>query len=139
MSAATPAPAQRPPRTRSTNGSTRNSSRPPHAGRFRTSLTPRPTSRRCWPSLTLGPSPPVQTKQAERSPHAPGPLALSRAARHLAADKNVDVAQVAGTGRGGRVMKEDVLKHLRHHPAQLEFGETTPAALVKPQAELAKP
>jgi 2-oxoglutarate dehydrogenase E2 component (dihydrolipoamide succinyltransferase) len=33
------------------------------------------------------------------------------AARKLAAEKNVDVAQISGSGRGGRVTKEDVVSH----------------------------
>jgi 2-oxoglutarate dehydrogenase E2 component (dihydrolipoamide succinyltransferase) len=66
-------------------------------------------------------------------------ITASPAARQLAADQNVDVSQLAGTGRGGRVMKEDVLKHLRHHPAQLEFPETPPATSKKPPLAIAQP
>jgi 2-oxoglutarate dehydrogenase E2 component (dihydrolipoamide succinyltransferase) len=39
-------------------------------------------------------------------------VAVSPAARQLAADEGVDVRQLTGTGRGGVVLKEDVLAHL---------------------------
>jgi 2-oxoglutarate dehydrogenase E2 component (dihydrolipoamide succinyltransferase) len=37
---------------------------------------------------------------------------LSPAARHLVDEKQVDVRQIAGTGRDGRIIKEDVLAHV---------------------------
>jgi 2-oxoglutarate dehydrogenase E2 component (dihydrolipoamide succinyltransferase) len=100
--------------------------------------TPRPATDGAKEKTAAAPSMARPTNHADASAPTSAPIALSPAARQLAADQNVDVAQVAGTGRGGRVMKEDVLKHLRHHPAQLEFGETTPAAPLKPQAVLGK-
>jgi 2-oxoglutarate dehydrogenase E2 component (dihydrolipoamide succinyltransferase) len=39
----------------------------------------------------------------------PGAVPVSPAARKVAADTGVDVARVAGTGRGGTVLKEDVV------------------------------
>jgi len=38
---------------------------------------------------------------------------LSPAARHLAEEEQADMSQVAGTGRGGRITKGDVIKHVR--------------------------
>jgi 2-oxoglutarate dehydrogenase E2 component (dihydrolipoamide succinyltransferase) len=46
--------------------------------------------------------------QAER-PKVPDKVALSPAARQLAADEGVDPRQLTGTGRGGVVLKEDVV------------------------------
>ena len=34
-------------------------------------------------------------------------------ARKIAADNNLDIAQISGTGRGGRVTKEDVTNQLQ--------------------------
>jgi 2-oxoglutarate dehydrogenase E2 component (dihydrolipoamide succinyltransferase) len=80
-----------------------------------------------------------QTNHADATAQAPtAQFPISPAARQLAADQNVNIAQVTGTGRGGRVMKEDVQKHLRHHPAQLEFPEPSPSRPATPQGEVAK-
>jgi 2-oxoglutarate dehydrogenase E2 component (dihydrolipoamide succinyltransferase) len=78
-------------------------------------------------------------RQAEpqTAPNAkpPANLELSPAARQLAANANVDVAQLTGSGRGGVVLKEDVLNHLKHPPTPppaLEF----PAPALSPSAPL---
>lgn len=46
---------------------------------------------------------------------------VSPAAKKLAEEKGIDPSRVEATGRGGRVLKEDVLRHL-------EQGESSPAA-----------
>ncbi len=54
-------------------------------------------------------------KPPDARPAAPAPAAevvAMPAARKVAADSNVDLAQVPGTGRGGRVTKPDVVAHL---------------------------
>jgi 2-oxoglutarate dehydrogenase E2 component (dihydrolipoamide succinyltransferase) len=64
-------------------------------------------------------------KSAPRNVPAPAPrtrqeAALSPAARQLVADRAVDVAQVAGTGRGGLITKDDVLQYLgQRQPASV--------------------
>ncbi len=64
-------------------------------------------------------------KEAETPPaRAPEPV-LSPAARQRAAEAGLDAHQLTGTGRGGRVIKEDVVKYLE---------QETPAAPPKPQA-----
>jgi 2-oxoglutarate dehydrogenase E2 component (dihydrolipoamide succinyltransferase) len=48
---------------------------------------------------------------------ADGAAPVMPAARKIAADNNIDTAQVAGTGRGGRVTKEDVVNKVSGAPA----------------------
>lgn len=50
---------------------------------------------------------PVKTDSA--APMPAGDRILSPAARHLADQRQVDASQIAGSGRGGRIIKEDVL------------------------------
>ena len=53
--------------------------------------------------------------------------ALSPAVRKLVAENNLDVSKIPGTGRGGRVTKEDVINYMSK-------GATAPAAAAKPAA-----
>jgi 2-oxoglutarate dehydrogenase E2 component (dihydrolipoamide succinyltransferase) len=69
-------------------------------------------------------------KPAEKTTAAPrtdSPPAMP-AAKKIAADNNLDTAQIDGTGRGGRVLKEDVVNKL-----------AAPAATAKPSAPLPSP
>jgi 2-oxoglutarate dehydrogenase E2 component (dihydrolipoamide succinyltransferase) len=59
------------------------------------------------------PEPPA----AEKSPESPK---LSPAARRVAEEEKVDVERVAGTGRGGRVTKGDVLSFLKRGGSRQE-------------------
>ncbi|HEV3085450.1 MAG TPA: 2-oxoglutarate dehydrogenase complex dihydrolipoyllysine-residue succinyltransferase [Gemmataceae bacterium] len=51
----------------------------------------------------------------------PSDVLLSPAARRLAEQEQIDVQQLAGSGRAGRITKEDILAHLgqRQEPAEL--------------------
>jgi len=55
---------------------------------------------------------------------------LSPAVRRLVAEKNVDITKVRGTGKGGRILKEDVLRYLaeaaRPQPAPTEVVSVRP-------------
>jgi 2-oxoglutarate dehydrogenase E2 component (dihydrolipoamide succinyltransferase) len=74
-------------------------------------------------SLATAPAKPVETKVA-----AP-PTTLSPAARRLATEEKVDVKELAGTGRGGVVLKNDVQDHLeKQKPAEPRLVVTPPAA-----------
>lgn len=53
--------------------------------------------------------------------------ALSPAVRKLVAENNLDVSKIPGTGRGGRVTKEDVINYMSK-------GAAAPAAAAKPAA-----
>ncbi|MHB1423860.1 MAG: 2-oxoglutarate dehydrogenase complex dihydrolipoyllysine-residue succinyltransferase [Gemmataceae bacterium] len=59
---------------------------------------------------TQAPSPPRETNSL--APAAGEPI-LSPAARQLAANEGIEPSQLTGSGRGGRVIKEDVLAHLQ--------------------------
>jgi len=48
---------------------------------------------------------------------------LSPAARRVAEEEKADISQVAGTGRGGRITKGDVIKHVRSAAPQGERPE----------------
>jgi 2-oxoglutarate dehydrogenase E2 component (dihydrolipoamide succinyltransferase) len=72
------------------------------------------------------PAAPPKKKEPETPPPAPPPppkkeeeAALSPAARQHVAEAGIDARQLTGTGRGGRVIKEDVLHYLENQPAQV--------------------
>jgi 2-oxoglutarate dehydrogenase E2 component (dihydrolipoamide succinyltransferase) len=70
------------------------------------------------------------SKAAEKpaaAPRADSPTVMP-AAKKIAADNNLDTAQIDGTGRGGRVLKEDVVNKL-----------AAPAATAKPSTPLPSP
>src|SRR5262249_9103854 len=76
---------------------------------------------------------PRPEKAAEPPPAAKEEARLSPAARHRAADAGIDARQVAGTGRGGRVTKQDVVEFLEKQPPE---PSPVPPVVVsaKPQA-----
>ncbi|HWG45722.1 MAG TPA: 2-oxoglutarate dehydrogenase complex dihydrolipoyllysine-residue succinyltransferase [Gemmataceae bacterium] len=73
---------------------------------------------------------------APEAPAAAEPL-LSPAARHVAANEGVDAKQLTGTGRGGRIIKEDVLTHLQERDNRTE--KTTAVAALPPATPTATP
>ncbi|MCZ6830524.1 MAG: 2-oxoglutarate dehydrogenase complex dihydrolipoyllysine-residue succinyltransferase [Gammaproteobacteria bacterium] len=58
---------------------------------------------------------------AAANPAAGTPVAenvqLGPAARRLAEAENIDLSRVSGTGKDGRITKEDLVRHLQEHPA----------------------
>ena len=64
---------------------------------------------------------------------APAPSAAP-AARKLAAESGVDLAEVAGTGRQGRITKPDVRQHLQAAGADAPSGEIEPQPAATPAA-----
>ncbi len=66
------------------------------------------------------PAPKTEAPAAPPPKAESGPPAAMPAARKLAAEKQVDTAALSGTGRGGRVTKEDVMRAVE--------GRATPAA-----------
>jgi 2-oxoglutarate dehydrogenase E2 component (dihydrolipoamide succinyltransferase) len=92
-----------------------------------TSPTEEPTpARRPQPAPESAPPPPEDA------------VPLSPAARQLAADQGIDIRLVPGTGRGGRVTKEDVLAYLERRPtAQTKASGLIVAASPPPPASAA--
>ncbi len=77
-------------------------------------------------SAPASPSKPAQP--AKRNGEAPTVVAepiLSPAARHLAANEGIDPHQLTGSGRGGRILKEDILAHVPSRVANA-VGQTLP-------------
>ena len=72
------------------------------------------------------------------SPASNGRRRLSPAVRRLAREHDVDLSLVAGTGMGGRITRDDVLKHLETRdavPAKTAFPEPVESrSAVEPQA-----
>lgn len=68
------------------------------------------------------------------TPAATEPL-LSPAARQLAATEGIEPSQLSGSGRGGRITKEDVLAHLQQRGAA---PAATPSPAPEPAASVAE-
>ncbi len=78
--------------------------------------------------------PPAPSVALESSPDAPKRAVLSPVVRKLAAENNVDLSQVTGTGDGGRITRKDVSRYIE---SQLS-GATPPPPPVpaSPTAEV---
>ena len=95
---------------------------------------PQPPAPTAPPKADARPEPP-------KPPPRPAPSAeeapLSPAVRQLAAARGLDVRQIPGTGRGGRVTKEDVLNYLEQRPDDRE-GAAPPAPAPEPRPAAVK-
>lgn len=60
------------------------------------------------------------------------PNRLSPAVRRLAAEHNLDVDRVTGTGMGGRVTRNDVLRYLEQQPAAVATAPVAPPVTPAP-------
>jgi 2-oxoglutarate dehydrogenase E2 component (dihydrolipoamide succinyltransferase) len=61
---------------------------------------------------------------------------LGPAARRLAEEENIDLSGVTGTGKDGRITKEDLVRHLKEGGAAPAEEAAAPAATVEPAAGL---
>ena len=77
------------------------------------------------------PAPVVTTAVAAQAPE--GPARLSPAVRRLAREHNIDLSQVAGTGLGGRITREDVLRYVESRDA---VTSAAPATVQAPVAQV---
>ena len=74
-----------------------------------TALLHEPAPMRPGPAVAASPSPRANGQR--------GPNRLSPAVRRLAREHNIDVEAIAGSGMGGRVTRNDVLRYLETTPA----------------------
>ncbi|HTF85714.1 MAG TPA: 2-oxoglutarate dehydrogenase complex dihydrolipoyllysine-residue succinyltransferase [Cellvibrio sp.] len=65
---------------------------------------------------------------AEAKPAAAGDKLVNPAARKMASENNINAADVSGTGKDGRVTKEDVANHLKSAPASTPAAKAPSAA-----------
>jgi pyruvate dehydrogenase E2 component (dihydrolipoamide acetyltransferase) len=102
------------------------------------------------PAAAAAPAPVVTAAPAPVAAPAPAPTApgarikISPLAKKLAAEKNIDVARITGTGPGGRIVREDVLTAEKNPPAAKPaatgtFTGGTPARTGPIQEERAVP
>ena len=70
---------------------------------------------------------------------APGWVKASPLARRLARERGIDLAQVNGSGPGGRVVEKDVLDYVAPAPAVVEAAEPAPVTAVADQPAAAEP
>ncbi|HEU0020513.1 MAG TPA: dihydrolipoamide acetyltransferase family protein [Dehalococcoidia bacterium] len=88
--------------------------------------------------VEAGPPPPVAATPAASvtaaparpdAPPAAEPARLSPAVRRLAREHGIDLSRLAGTGMGGRITRDDVLRHLDSGPVRTA---APPASMVTP-------
>lgn len=87
------------------------------------------------------PPAPIKTAPAPAAPASStgraGELGfISPVVARIAAEKNVDLAQVKGTGRGGRITKKDVLAYVESGPSPSPWEEPASGELFRPTEEI---
>ncbi len=90
------------------------------------SATPAPEAKAAQADGTPGPAPQPAPAAPERADMSVDELRQTRSSpvvRKIAAEHNVDIREVPGTGISGRVTKQDILGHLESRPA----ASATPA------------
>ena len=96
------------------------------------------------PAPVLMSSPPPAPPPVKRAGNG-GPARISPVVARIAAEHNVDVSQVPGTGREGRVTKKDILAYIEEgapsppEPALAPWEQPGTGDLFKPTDDLYKP
>lgn len=85
------------------------------------------------PTASANPSPGIPSAAASSSADAPAAAApdLRPSVRRLVDENNLDAAAIAPTGPGGKIIKEDVIRHMEAKPA----AAPAPAPAAKPEAK----
>jgi pyruvate dehydrogenase E2 component (dihydrolipoyllysine-residue acetyltransferase) len=84
-----------------------------------TAVAPAPAATQTAPTQPApqAPAPPQSVREIQPAEAAEGErIRSSPLVRKIAQDHGVDLAQVPGTGLGGRITKEDILKFIDEHP-----------------------
>jgi len=68
-----------------------------------------------------------ETAGADQNGQNGGRVFISPLARHIAAEHNLDISHIAGTGPGGRIVRDDVRAYLAS-PQEVTATPTTPQA-----------
>ncbi len=76
-------------------------------------------------------SAPAAAPAAASAPVASSDKPVNPAARKLAEENNVNTSTVAGSGKDGRVLKEDVANHLKSAPAAAPAAAAAPVAAIE--------
>lgn len=87
------------------------------------------------PPAPATPAAPIEAEEAEAAEGER--VRSSPLVRKIAKEHNVDLAQVSGTGLGGRITKEDILRFVEQHPAGAPVSR--PPAPSVPSAPAATP
>lgn len=74
----------------------------------------------------------VNAAQQASGSVAAAALDLSPSVRRLVSDHKIDISQIRGTGKGGRLLKEDIEKHLQNPPKQAAQTPAASAAKIAP-------
>ena len=88
-------------------------------------------------STPVAAAPPPAAAAPASPPSAPPPL--SPAVRRLVEEHQLDPTQIAGTGRGGRLIKEDVLAHLSAARRAAPSAAVAPPPPATPVADTPRP
>lgn len=90
---------------------------------------PAPVAQEAAPALAAAPSrPPVPHHPSAGAPVATGVVHASPAVRRLAREFGVDLTQVTGSGRKGRIMKEDVQAYVKYELSRPKATAATSVA-----------
>ena len=111
---------------------------------------PRPTPAPARPAAAAAPAPvPAEKPRGEMTVDELRQSRSSPVVRKIAAEHNVDIRQIPGTGIAGRVTKQDILGHLEGRPAEtaapagavasMPAAPTTPTAAPAPRFPSAVP
>ena len=108
--------------------------RPPMAPTPPSPPTTPPSPPTSTPPPPTAPKPAVDTARPEHSQPGQAGLRSSPLVRKMAREHGIDLSRVTGTGRGGRVSKQDVLKFVEAPSASPEapVGPVTPVTPVTP-------